>query len=151
MAAILFYNTDLISLQSWLKWGPNMLAISNPKRTINACNLFENGQNMLAISKIVLRSRDYDFWIIIAKHIVRAKFEIASIFSLLWNLDCRSILWPRLQEYSVSVIKICNHMWSIPKGYMIWQPSYIINLSMTLGIIEHTKIVMSCLKWTELQ
>ena len=35
-------------MQSQFQRGLNMLAISNPKRTIYACNLFQKGPNMLA-------------------------------------------------------------------------------------------------------
>ena len=47
----------------------NILALSNPKRTSYACNLFQKGHNMLAMSKIVLEPRDYDFWTNLAKTI----------------------------------------------------------------------------------
>ena len=33
----------------------NMIAISNPKRTIYACNLLQSGPNMLAMSEFVLK------------------------------------------------------------------------------------------------
>ena len=40
----------------------NMNAISNPKRTKYARNFFVGEPNMLAITEIVLETRDYDFW-----------------------------------------------------------------------------------------
>ena len=41
------FKRHQICLQSGLQWGSYMLAISNPKRTIYACNLFQKGPNIL--------------------------------------------------------------------------------------------------------
>ena len=41
------------------------------KGTQYSCNLSEIGPNMLAMSKMVLESRDYDFWANFAKTYLR--------------------------------------------------------------------------------
>ena len=53
-------NTNAI----FIKGGPNkfMIAMSISNGTIYHCNLFRLGLDMIAISKFVLESRDYDFW-----------------------------------------------------------------------------------------
>ena len=48
-------NGNLICLQSRLEKGLNMLAISNLNRTLNACNFFQKGPNMLAIMENCFR------------------------------------------------------------------------------------------------
>ena len=50
---------------------PNMIAISVLNRTIYDCNIFQNGPNMIAMSKFVLESRDYDFWVNLVKTNIR--------------------------------------------------------------------------------
>ena len=42
------------------KRGPNMIAISVPNRTLYDCNPFQTGLNMIAMSEIIVKSRDYD-------------------------------------------------------------------------------------------
>ena len=49
-------------MQSQFQWGPNMLAISNLKRTIYASQPLHLRPDMLAITRIALKSRNYDFW-----------------------------------------------------------------------------------------
>ena len=44
-----------------------MLAISVTNGTKYACNLSQNGLNMLAMTKIVLESRGYDIWMNLTK------------------------------------------------------------------------------------
>ena len=52
---------DLIWMQYQFQRGLNMIAISDRQRTMYACNLVHWGLYMLAMLKIVLESRDYDF------------------------------------------------------------------------------------------
>ena len=90
-----------------------MLAISNLNRTLSVCNLVRLEPNMLAMSEMVLESRDYDFWTNLAStnfrwlqaylvpferdcKQVRFRFEIAGIFSPLSNRDCKHIRFPFL-------------------------------------------------------
>ena len=54
-------------MQSEFPMALNMPAISNSKLTIYACNFYPRGTIMLAMSKIVLDSPDYDFWTNLAK------------------------------------------------------------------------------------
>ena len=95
---------DLIYLQSWFRREPNMLAISNPKRTIYACNLVGWGPNMLAMSKIVLKSCDYDFWTNHAK----TNFGWLQAYLVPIERDCKhsNSLLQRLESYLVPIIKI---------------------------------------------
>ena len=64
-------NENLIWMQSQFQRTLNMLAISNSKRTLYACNLFQKGPNMLAIIKnyfreirleIMVTWLRYNFW-----------------------------------------------------------------------------------------
>ena len=64
---------DLIWMQYQFQRGLNTFAISNPKR-----NLVHLGSYMLAMSKIVLESRDYDIFDD-CKHIWSLLKQIASI------------------------------------------------------------------------
>ena len=89
-ACNLGHKRDLISLQACLQWGPNMLAISNPKRTVYACNLFQKGSNMRAIIKILF-SRD--------------SFRNHSHVNL--------GRFPTLQTYLVTIERDCKHIWSV--------------------------------------
>ena len=102
-----------------------MDAISTPKlRTIYACNAFIWGPNMLAITEIVLESRDYDFWTNHAK----TNFQYFQAYLVPIERDYKhiwSVLNLRLQEYLVPlVMKIafildphfdhdCKHNWSL--------------------------------------
>ena len=102
-----------------------MPAILIIKWTKYACNLFEYGPNMLAMSKIFLKWRDYYFWMNLAK----TNFRWLQAYLVRIERDCRHISssWlSRLQAYVVPfVTKIasifgphhkndCNHMWSTP-------------------------------------
>ena len=64
-----------------------MLAILNPKLTFYACNIFQNGSNMLAMSKFALKSRDYDFWTSLAK----TKFRSLQAYLVTIERDCKHI------------------------------------------------------------
>ena len=120
-------NENLIWMQSQFQRTLNMLAISNSKRTLYACNLFQKGPNMLAMSKIDPEWRNYDsdnslenkilmiasifgpHWKRLKAYIVRFKFEIARILSFLSNWDWKHIKSPFLswlQVYYVPVIII---------------------------------------------
>jgi len=93
-----------------------MLAISNPKRTIYSCNLFQKGPNMLAIRKSsqshvtiiswwISRKQNFDN----CKHIWSQSKDIASILGPLGYRHCKhiwSLFWPWLQAYLVPVMKI---------------------------------------------
>ena len=87
-----------------------MLAISIIKRFNYACNLnsetdymclqsFQWGPNMLAMSKIVLESRDYDVWTNLAKtnfrglqaYLVPFETEIVDILGLNYDHHCKHI------------------------------------------------------------
>ena len=85
------------------QWGPNMLAISNSKRTIYACNLFQQGPNMLAIIKILFSrdsSRNHS-------HVTLERFPTLQAYLVTIEKDCRhkqSDLDLRLQAYLVSFL-----------------------------------------------
>ena len=69
---------------------PNMPTISNPQRTIYACNLFQYGPNMLVnIEKLFLRdsSRNHS-------HVILGRFSA-------------------LQSYLVTIDRDCKHIWSV--------------------------------------
>ena len=62
-----YNDTDQKCLQFWPQKGLNLTAISISNRAIYDCNLDQLGPNMLAMSKIVLEARDYDFCSNLAK------------------------------------------------------------------------------------
>ena len=65
--------------------GPNMLAISNLKRTIYACNLFEKGPNMLAIIENLFSrdsSRNHG-------HVTLGRFSALQAYLVPIERDCK--------------------------------------------------------------
>ena len=93
---------------------------------IYACNFFPRGPNMLAITKIVLEARDYDFlWTNHAK----TNFQCLQEYLVPIEKDCKHIwslsdswLQPYLFPFFIKIASLfgpfhenyCNHMWSIP-------------------------------------
>ena len=59
------HEADPIWLQAWSQKGLDMIAMLVKKGTKYDCNHFQKGPNMIAMSKFVLESRDYDFWVAI--------------------------------------------------------------------------------------
>ena len=86
-----------------------MIAISIPKQTIYDSNLYQLGPNMIAMSKIVLWSRDYDFW------------------TNLVEMNCRL-----LQSYLVPFEWDCNHIWSVSEQRL---QSYLVLIVILFAII----------------
>ena len=80
------HEKDSIWLQWWWQSEPNMIAICFTNRAIYDCNLFR--PNMIAMSKIIVESRDNDFWTNLAK-----------------------TNFPRLKLYLVPFETNCNHIW----------------------------------------
>ena len=77
-----------------------MPAIFNPKRTIYACNLFQLGPNMPAMSKLVMEPRDYDW-----TNFAETNFRLLQTYLVPFEKDCKhmwSISILRLQAYLVS-------------------------------------------------
>ena len=64
-----------------------MIAMSVTNRTIYDCNLFQKGPYMIAMSKIVRESRDYDFW---TNHV---KTNFQSFQSYLVSLVMKIAIW----------------------------------------------------------
>ena len=64
-----------------------MNAISAPNRTIYDCNPNQLGPNMIAMSKSVLGSRDYDFW----TNPVKVNFRLLQSYLVLFERDCNHI------------------------------------------------------------
>ena len=94
---------DLIHvwMQSQFQRGLNMLAISNPKRTIYACNLFQLGPHMLAIIENLFSrdsSRNHS-------HVILERFST-------------------LQAYVVPNKQDCKHIWSAD-WFWIWNCKHI--------------------------
>ena len=81
-----------------------MNATSVSKGTKYACNLkSKRGSNMLAMPKMVLESREYDFWTNLAK----TNFRWLQIYLVPIERDCkhiRSPLWLWLQAFLVSFV-----------------------------------------------
>ena len=101
-----------------------MVAISNPKLTIYGCNLVHLRPDMLAMTRIVLKSCNYDFAVtgrILrkqifdgCKHIWSLLREIASINGPFWFLRLQPYLVPFLIEIA-SIFGpyhniYCNHI-----------------------------------------
>ena len=113
---------DQIWLQWWSQLGPNMIATSISNRTIYYCNLFQSGLNMIAISKFVLKSRDYDFWTNLAKTNFRSlqsylvQFgKIAIIYGPIRYWHCKHI-WPLGNE---DCIHIRSSFWLSLQSYLV--------------------------------
>ena len=100
-----------------------MNAISIPNRAIYDCNINQLGPNMIAMTKIVLESREYDFW----TNLLKIKFRFLQSYLVLFGKDCNHIWsdWDlTLQSYIVhfgtEIVIIfshlrdqdCKHIWS---------------------------------------
>ena len=78
------------------------MAMSIPSRTINDCSLQQKGPYMIAMSKFVLETRDYDFW----TNLVKIKFRLSQSYLVLFVRDCNYISdWKwTLQSYLVPIM-----------------------------------------------
>ena len=116
---------DQIWLQWWSKWGPNMNVISIPNRTIYDCNPYLLGLSMIAMSKFVLESRDYEFrtnredhfWWLQSYLVIFEKDCNITCYSPIENrhyIHIGSSFWSSLQSYLVPMIKIIAIMCGPP-------------------------------------
>ena len=105
----LHYKVDQIWLQWWSRKGLNKTAISIPKWIIYGCNPFQKGPNMIAMSKFVLESHDYDFW----TNLVKTKF---------WSL----------QSYLILFERDCNHKWFVSELKL---QLYLVHLKIIIAFI----------------
>ena len=91
-------------MQSSLLRGPNIIAILIPNRTIYDCNPFENGANMIAMSKIVLGSRDYDFW----TNLVKINFSLLPSYVIPFISRLHSYKVLILIIIAIYLLLLCN-------------------------------------------
>ena len=83
-------NMNAIFITKGSKYDCNLkLRFSIPNRSINDWNLSQLGPNMIAMSKIVLRSGHYDF----STNLAKTNFRSLQSYFVLFEKDCNHI-WP---------------------------------------------------------